>query len=198
MMVEDATKTDWTKAQEAVKDSAKNYIENLPKRQLYSPGKVQTEWIDPSVVLSSDIQAPVKRQDGTYAWKVIAAKGDVVNPLEKFRPVTAFLLFDGSDEAQLKLVKDVLVLEELRVIPVEAGAGNINNSVKELHRPVFYANDGMMSRFQVRYLPSLVYPGYGRHELFLGNTSFSLPYNANEVLEAWPSLNLSSAKHLKP
>lgn len=198
MMVEDAARTDWTKAQDALKDSAKSYIDNLPKRQLLSPDKTQTEWVDPSIVLSSDIQAPVKRADGTYAWTVIAAKGDIVNPLEKFRPVTAFLLFDGSDEAQLALVKEVLAREELRIIPVETGSGNLNSNVKALRRPVYYANDGMMARFRVRYLPSLVYPGFGEHRLFLGNTSFALPYKAEEVLKAWPDLNSNQISTKKP
>jgi conjugal transfer pilus assembly protein TraW len=191
LMVEDAAKTDWTPAQEAVKDSAKSYLANLPKRRFESPDVTQTLWVDPSIVLESDIQAPVKQANGAYAWKVLAAKGTLLNPLEKFRPVTAFLVFDGADEKQLALVKEVLAKENTRIVPVEAGSGDLSKTNESLRRPVFYASDAMLSRFKVRYLPSLVYPGFGPRELYLGTTSYALPYRADEVLATWPSLGFA-------
>lgn len=191
MMVEDAASTDWSAAQNGVKESGKKFLENLPKRSMGSPDVTQTLWVDPSIELGSDIQAPVKQADGTFAWKVIAAKGQLVNPLAQFRPVTAFLLFDGADEQQLALVKKVLQKESTRVIPVEAGRGSIAQNNEALNRPVFHASDAMLARFQVRYLPTLVYPGFGARELYLGATSYATPYNVDAVLQTWPSLGFA-------
>ena len=186
MLVEDATKVDWSQAQDDLKNSAKTFVTNLPKRQYQSVARTQTVWIDPSVVLSSDIQVPVQQADGTYSWKVLAPKGSRVNPLEKFRPVTAFLFFDGSVPSQVELVRQVLAKDATRYVPVEAGQGDVSENNKALRRATFYASDAMLSRFQVQYLPSLVYPGSGQKELFLGNTSFALPYKWQEVVAACP------------
>lgn len=191
LLVEDAARTDWAPAQTKLKDGAKRYLADLPKRQMETSPTTQTLWVDPSVVLGSDIQAPVQGADGTYQWQVLATKGTRINPLIQFRPVTAFLLFDGSDERQLELVRKVLAVETTRLIPVEAGSGDITQNNKALKRSVYHANDAMMSRFQVRYLPSLVYPGSGPHELFLGVTSFALPFEPGAVLATWPTLGYS-------
>lgn len=192
LLIEDAARTNWGPVQEEMESSAKRYVDNLPKRQFTSPQATLTDWIDPSVVLSSDIQVPVKQPDGRYSWKVLAAKGTKVNPLEKIRPVTAFLLFDGADERQVKLVKAVLAKEPERIVPVEAGAGKLTETNEALGRPTFFANDAMLARFRIRYLPSLVYPGFGPRELYLGNTSYPLPYSVDEVLTTWPTLGYQS------
>lgn len=188
MMVESAGRTDWTAAQDELKDSAKHYLERLPKRMLGSPDKTQTAWFNPSIVLSSDIQVPVKQSDGAYTWQVLAPKGSKVNPLEKYRPLTALFFFDSANADQLKMVQEVLAREPDRIVPIEAGAGDLKVVHELLARPVFYANDAMMNRFQIRYLPSLVYPGEGAQELLLGVTSFAAPYPSDEVLRAWPAL----------
>jgi conjugal transfer pilus assembly protein TraW len=191
LLVEDAAKVDWTKPQKELQDNAEKYVDNLPKRRLGSPDKTETRWVDPSVVLSSDIQAPVKQADGSIVWQILVPKGTKVNPLEKFRPATAFLLFDGADPAQLKLVREVLAQENTRIIPVEAGAGNVTANNDALRRNTYYANDTMLARFQVRYLPSLVYPGFGPREYYLGTTSYGIPYKVDEVLQTWPSLGFT-------
>ena len=188
LMVESAGRTNWGEVSDKAVDSAKRYLESLPKRSLPSPEKTVTTWVNPSVRVASDIQVPVKRADGTYEWQVLAPKGTLVNPLTQVRPVTAMLLFDGANESQLKMVKAVLGLEKNRILPVEAGSGDMKNNNETMGRPVFYASDAMMNRFQVKFLPALIYPGYGAQELLLGVTSFAAPYAEREVLSAWPVL----------
>lgn len=188
MMVAAAAKVDWSQAQNQVKESAQHFMENLPKRHLPLADKTQTDWFDPSIVLTSDIQVPVKQADGTYAWQVLYPKGTRVNPLEQYRPVTAMLFFDGSQEDQVKLVQQVLAKEPNRIVVVEAGAGDLKTLNEALKRPVFYANDQLINRFQVKYLPSLVYPGDGAERLYIGITSFGLPFDANQVVQSWPAL----------
>lgn len=197
MLVESASKADWSKVQGQLKDSAENFLEKLPKRQLPLADKTQTEWFDPSIVLTSDIQVPVKQANGTYIWQVMYPKGTRVNPFEKYRPVTAMLFFDGSQEEQLKFVQEVLAKEPNRIVPVEAGAGNLKEMNETLKRPVFHANDAMINRFQVKYLPALAYPGEGEHRLYLGVTSFGPPFKAQEAIAAWPALAPSAPSTAK-
>lgn len=197
MMVESAARANWGEAQTQAVDSAKQYLANLPKRRMGSPDKTQTTWMDPSISISSDIQAPVKQANGSFKWEVMHANGTKVNPLEKYRPVTAMLLFDGSDPDQLKAVKEVLAREPNRIVPVEAGAGDLKSDNDALKRPVFYANDAMMNRFQVRYLPTLIYPGTGAQELLIGIASFAAPYAPKEILTAWPALKATPVPTVK-
>jgi conjugal transfer pilus assembly protein TraW len=199
LLMQDAMDVDWSKIQDGMKSSAKNYLKNLPKRTLPHIETTSTAWIDPSIVISSDVQSPVKLADGTLSWRVLVPKGTRVNPLEKYRPVTCFLFFDGADESQLLLVKNVLKKENTRIIPVEAGSGDLNKDNEYLGRGISYATEVMLQRFKVPYLPSLLYPGTGTRELFLGLTSYAPPYTVDAVLQSWPSLGYTSApKGTKP
>jgi conjugal transfer pilus assembly protein TraW len=185
LLVASASKVDWSKTQQHMKESAAQYLTNLPKRQMPVVNQSQTVWVDPSIQLSSDIQAPVLQVDGSYRWQILYTKGTLVNPLETSRPTTAMLFFDGADPAQVAFVQALLDKEPLRIVPVEAGAGNVQDTHALLRRPVFYASDAMVGRFQLRYLPSLVYTGEGTHRLRLGVSSFSLPFDPNGALLAW-------------
>lgn len=188
LLLESASKADWAKVQTEIKTSASRYFDTLPKRQMPVVQKTQTAWIDPSIVLSSDIQAPVQQPDGKITWQILYPKGTKANPLAANRPVTAMLFFDGSQPEQVELVRSVLALEPNRIVPVEAGAGEIKVTNQTLKRPVFFANDAMIARFQVRYLPSLLYAGADDHSLFLGLTSFALPFKPTEVIASWSDL----------
>ncbi len=189
LMMESAMKTDWTAANNKLKDNAQTYLSRLPKRKLPKVDATRTDWMDPSIELKTDIQTPYKKEDGSLAWKVLAPKGTRVNPMTQHRPVVAMFMFDGSDEEQVKLLRSVLALEPDRIMPVEAGAGDLKTVSDLLQRPIFYANDAIISRFQVRYLPALVYPGYGQYELYMGITSFAVPASKGEdVIASWPDL----------
>lgn len=191
LMIESAARADWSEARDQATNSAKKYLQTLPKRSFPTPEKTVTAWVNPSVTVSSDIQMPVKNASGAYEWQVLAAKGSSYNPLSTVRPATAFLLFDGADEAQVKLVRAALALEPNRLVPVEAGRGDLGTNNKTLGRPVFYASDAMLSRFRVQYLPSVVFPGSGAQELLLGVTSLAPPFKAEELLKAWPGIQVS-------
>jgi conjugal transfer pilus assembly protein TraW len=197
LMMESAARADWSAAEDEVKSSAQQYLATLPKRDYTSPPKTRTDWMDPSVVITSDIQAPIKQADGSYAWQVLAAKGTKANPLVSYRPVTAMLLFDGANEQQLAAVKKVMAIENERIVPTEAGRGDLKKVNEALGRPVFYASDAMLQRFQIKYLPALIYPGYGAQELMLGVTSFAAPYPYEDILTAWPDLNYKVAPRPK-
>lgn len=188
LLVESASRVDWSGPQAELKAAAENYLDRLPKRNLPVSDKTVTQWFDPSVVLSSDIQMPVKQSDGTYQWRLMYPKGTKVNPLEKYRPVTAMLFVDSADEEQRRLVDSVLALEPNRIVIVESGQGSVKEMNDALKRPIFHAPDAMLSRFQVRNTPTLVYAGEGDQRLYLGITSFARPFDASQVVYTWPAL----------
>lgn len=188
MLITEAAGKDWSKYNGEVKDSAEHYLDNLPKRTLPIAERTHTVWFDPSIELSSDIQVPAKQANGNFAWNVMYPKGTRVNPLKTNRPLTAMLFFDGSQQDQVKFVEDLLVKEPNRIQVVEAGSGSVQQLNTKLKRPVFYANDALISRFQIKELPTLLYAGDGEHELFLGITSFGMPYDVNQAMQAWAPL----------
>jgi conjugal transfer pilus assembly protein TraW len=187
LMLESAARADWNQVQDEVKASADRYFDSFPRRYLPSIDKTTTHYIDPSVTVSSDIMAPIPDAAGNYQWTKLYAKGTKVNPLEKYRPLTAMLFFDGSDEDQLKFVKEALAANPMRIVPVETAGANVKTLSDKLDRPVFYANESMMARFKVRNLPSLLYPASGEYSMYLGMTAFATPYKYAELEAVWPA-----------
>lgn len=187
LMLESAAKVDMNKVQDDLKASTERFFDNLPRRILPSAEKTTTRYIDPSITLTSDIQAPVANASGDYQWTTLYAKGTKVNPLEKFRPLTAMLYFDGTSEEQLKFVREALAANPMRIVPVETAGANVKTLSKSFNRPIFFANDGMMARFRVTQLPALLYPGSGEYANYLGLTAFAAPYKVSELEAVWPS-----------
>lgn len=187
-VLEAASKTDWDAANDRLKESAKNYPETLAKRLWPAVTVTSTAWMDPSIELTDDIQAPVKGPDGKLQWQVMVPRGTRVNPLSQVRPSTGLLFFDGSDPTQLALVEQALKHAPGKLLPIEAGRGSVLESNKALKVPVFHASDEAVQRFQLRAMPTLVYPGSGMRALFLGNTVFAPPYTLDALTAAWPDL----------
>lgn len=187
-VLEAASKTDWDAANQRLKDSAEKYPETLAKRLWPAVSATSTAWMDPSIELTDDIQAPVKGPDGKLQWQVMVPRGTRVNPLAQVRPSTAMLFFDGSDPEQLAFVEQALKHAPGKLLPIEAGRGSVLESNKVLKVPVFHASDEAVQRFQLRAMPTLVYPGSGMRAMFLGNTVFAPPYSLSALTTAWPDI----------
>ena len=187
-----ASKTDWNAVNERLAERTKDFPNTLPKRVWPAVGATSTVWMDPSIALTEDIQSPVKGPDGKLQWQVMIPKGTKVNPLEKVRPASALLFFDGADPAQLELARQALEAFPGKVQPIEAGRGNVVESNEALKAPVYHASDEVINRFQVRGVPTLVYPGLGDRSLYLGNTVFVAPYSPQALRHVWPELGASS------
>lgn len=194
LLISEVSKGQWDSAKSDLKDSANKYLENLPKRNLPEVDVTKVAWVDPSFVLEEDIKVPYKDFAGNYSWRILHKAGTRVNPLDKISPSTAMLFFDGSVPAQVALVKQVLAKEPNRVVPVEAGSGNLKEVNEQIGRGVFHADDPLVNRFEVRYLPTLVYPGSGAKRGFIEVTSYARPFDAAAVIKSWPSLTQNFKK----
>jgi len=186
LLLESAGRADLNAAQQEVKESANRFFNELPQRNLPSAEVTSTKYIDPSITLSSDISAPLPNASGDYQWTQLFPKGTRVNPLEKYRPLTAMLFFDGRDETQLKFVREALASNPMRIVPVETAGANVKDLSKSFGRPIYYASEPMMARFKVANLPSLLYPASGDYVLYLGMTAFARPYKLAELETVWP------------
>lgn len=186
-IVKDLMKVDANKQNELLKQDAKSFMSRLPKRGYgYAPEK-EAKWIDVSVELSQDISAPVKDDMGGYSWKLIAKKGDKINPLKTKSLGQLIYFFNGADPAQVALLKELFEKEPILIMPVEAGAGDMDTTSKLFDRPIFYAPDFMINQFKVQYLPTIAFQGAGTNSYLIKTVAYPQAVSAQQVLEDWDS-----------
>jgi conjugal transfer pilus assembly protein TraW len=191
-VLESAAKADWGKARDELKASAESFFDSFPQRRIGSVVHTETRYLDPSITVESDIKIPTPDREGNISWRVLHPKGTKVNPLDSFRPLTALLFFDGNSESQVKFVQEALEKNPMKIVPLETGGSNVKALSELLKRPVFYANDSMLARFNIANLPALLYAASGKFSKYMGLTSFSEPYKYSEVEDVWP-LNVDYA-----
>lgn len=182
-----AARADWGAVQEKAQDSARNYLDTLPKRSFEEASELSILYVDPSITLEDDIKVPRQQADGSFTWEILYSKGERFNPLTKYRPAAAMLMFDGSNEAQIEFAQQVIALHPYRVTLVDVSGANVGKLAERLGRPVFYANDFMLSRVPIRYAPSLIYPGQEAQALLLGVAAFARPFDPKVIDQVWPA-----------
>ena len=185
VMMEQIKKVDWDKINNGMVDSAKTYLDRLPSAGLPRALETKTIWVDPSVIASSDISAPVKKEDGSYQWEVIVPAGSKVNPLEKITTVQRMLFFDAADADQVDFAVQALKKHKVALDLVLTG-GNIKDVANLVGRPVFHANSALLAKAKVDHVPALVGQGRGTHSSFIATTEIALPSkNADLIEQIW-------------
>lgn len=190
-IIESANQVDWKKAQSELKENAVSFSKRLPKRAFSVSEEWKTVWMDPSIELVDDIRAPMRNDKGDLEWKILYPKGTRVNPLDTNRPVTAMFFFNGNDPEQVEFLKDLIAKNPHKILPIEAGEGNVEESAKEFKIPVFYAQDFSINKFNITNLPALVYPGDAPHQNFIGTTFFPKPFKSEQVMSIWKGFSLN-------
>jgi hypothetical protein len=187
LVMESATRANFGQYNEQREDSARKFLDNLPKRTTGRADQTETRWIDPSMEIASDIQGAGENPlSKALEWSTMFKKGTRVNPLLVYRPATAMLFFDGSSKEQVEFVENVLRQDQHgRVTLVEASGANVGTLTKTMGRPVFYANEQMIQRFSINITPALLYPGKDEREGLLGLTMFASPYQVSALKAAW-------------
>jgi len=195
LMMESAIRANFSQYDNQRKESAKQFLSNLPKRTMGVVERTETRWIDPSIEIASDVQGAGENEvTKELQWSTMVRKGTRVNPLHVYRPVTAMLFFDGHSEEQVAFVEKVLREDQHgRVLLVEAAGADIGKLTKSFGRPVFYANEQMVQRFSINIAPALLYAGSGEHEGTLGLTMFAAPYQVSALTAAW-SLDVTKSR----
>lgn len=197
LLVESATQVNWHKVQKGLVKNAENWGSHLPQWNFPQATETKTHWFDPAVVLKKNVYGPRKNAAGNYEWSLLYPAGTRVNPLRYERPPTDMLFFNGNVPAQVTLAKQVLQAFRGTVYIVET-AGNPENLAKNLDMPVYYANQGILARFPIRKLPTLMGVGTGIHEYDLALTELAPPFSVQQIRSGWNGLSVKEPLHVRP
>jgi len=185
LLAESLSRVDTEKIEKELTTSAETFFERMPPSTLTPAERTASRWIDPSVEVTSEVRVPVKDPStGEWAWQPLHPAGTRVNPLEHVQPKDRMLFFNAESLAETEFVKEVIKKHKLAVMPVATG-GNIKPLFEEMKRPVFYANDAILTRFQVKHTPSLLGVGQGPYSRYLVITDIRLPAIPDIIEKAW-------------
>lgn len=153
-----AAQIDWERKR---KEAVKRYINKLPDYKIPTATEDAIYQINPRVQFTKDSHA----KDGS----LLAAKGQVVNPLKFFpgQEMTLFF-FDPLSEKQVALVKEQRKSSRGQLqylmsrIDKDKGFQFISDMSKEFKQQVYLMQSRMIERFQIRHLPAQVYLGNGK------------------------------------
>ncbi len=148
-MQERAKQVDWEKAikkdkmEKAIKDFKPGGIKQLPRA-----ADSRVFHVDMTYTLEVDI----KDKDGN----VLYPKGFVFNPLDYIHnPGTIFVVINGADPSQVNWFKKSRYVSDPSVTLMITD-GSYYEMSKQLKRPVFYAIHGVIERFELQYVPSII------------------------------------------
>lgn len=180
-IMQDLSKMDMQKYKKDMMEMPERFEKSMPIRDLPRVAKTSTRWLDMSITIPDDIQGPIKGPDGEWVTAVIVPKGTRVNPLGNgANPQEVVLFFDGQDEAQVKFVEDVLKARPWDVLPVNTSGSPKPASVR-FERPVFFASDEQLKRFDIKATPSAMYAGEGKRDGLMGVTELAPPYTVKAL-----------------
>lgn len=139
------------------RDAAKRMFHSLNIISLPKATESATRIVDPTVVLANDIAMP----DG----KLIAAAGSSFNPIKAFGLSRQIVVFDATDQRQLKFAKSIADSELFQnriavLISTEVDRDRGMESFREISaalRPhkVFFLDDTVRERLSVRVVPTV-------------------------------------------
>lgn len=156
VMQEKVLSIDWEEKRE---NALRNYWRNQSFINLEKAPEERVRRIDASVIATADIR--------TTSGEFVARAGDVVNPLDT-RPFTqAIVVFDSTDQKQIKLLKERLprIAQEPGVarlvyiatrIDKEEGWDAYEELTKQFSAPIFLLTTDVQSRFALQYTPSVI------------------------------------------
>lgn len=183
-------KVDWHKKATNLQDNIHDRLKDMPDVGLPDATETKTHYIDPSIVLQSDISAPIRQSDGSWKWHIAYHKGERVNPLDRVQPVTRMLFFNPRDEKQKAFALAAKAAYPNRLMLVVTG-GDLEKISRQIGQPVFYALPFLVKKFELQSVPALAGVGTGTHYNRLAVTTFdaksiSQPDKAGLVVEsAW-------------
>ncbi len=146
---ERARQVDWEKA--IKKDKMETAIRNFKPggiKQLPRAADSRVFHVDMTYTLEVDI----KDKDGN----VLYPKGFIINPLDYIHnPGTIFVVINGTDQSQVNWFKRSRYMSDPNVTLMITD-GSYYELSKRLKRPVFYALHGVVERFELQNVPSII------------------------------------------
>ncbi|MDD5277759.1 MAG: TrbC family F-type conjugative pilus assembly protein [Methylovulum sp.] len=147
--------TDWKKQKQ---DALANFWKGQGKGlDLPNADRNLERLIDPSLRVTQDIVHP----DG----RLIAKKGQKINPQTLMPMQHAYIVFDATQPDQVDLAKkwgDAYLRNKKPVVylftkmDTQNGWTQFNATVQQMNAPVYQLNKALMNRFQIKALPSVI------------------------------------------
>ena len=175
LIAEELHEVDVKQIQVTYKNQAEHFGENLTPNLLPNSDQTKTIYVDPSISLSKNI---------VINGKILYKKGSFVNPLTVIRPSDNMLFFDGDNQDQLNFALHALKVEPYRLMLVMT-KGNPIQLANKIHRPIYYATQGIISRFHITKIPTLLGVGIDHHMNELAITTFAPPYSIQVLKDCW-------------
>ncbi len=175
LIAEGLHKIDVKKIQINYKQQAEHLGENLTPNLLSNADQNKTIYVDPSISLSKNI---------IINGKVIYKKGTFVNPLTVVRPTENMLFFNGENQDQMDFALQAMKAEPYRLMLVMT-KGNPIQLANKIRRPIYYATQGIISRFHITRVPTLLGVGLNQHQNELAITMFATPYSVDMLKKCW-------------
>lgn len=190
MLMRLMARQDWAERQEELKNSAKNYTKNLPNYFLPLADTTRTRWKDVGIVITEDIFLPyVEWETGSVfapEEKLAVPAGTYLNPIAKMPSagIERLFIFDATDPSQLSAAK-ALMKENIPQLSFMLIAGDLGPLADEMDRPIYHPSPGMLDKFYLRAVPSLIGFGRGIHQGHMAVTEFKLPISTATLKSAW-------------
>lgn len=175
LIAEEMQQVDTRKIQNLFIKQAENFGKNLDPNDLPKAKITKTFYVDPSISLTKDI---------IINGKILYKKGTVVNPLEVVRPTENMLFFNGDDPEQLNFALKSIKENPYHLMLVMT-KGNPIKLANNIHRPIYYATQGIISRFHITHVPSLLGVGHDENKNKLAITTLAEPFYTKIINDCW-------------
>jgi hypothetical protein len=104
--------------------------------------------------------------------------------------------FDGNDQAQIDFALQSMKVEPYRLMLVMT-KGNPIQLANKIHLPIYYATQGIISRFHITKFPTLLGVGLNQHQNELAITSISSPYSIKILEKCWNGCSINKKREFK-
>ena len=148
-LMEKVRHVDWKRWMSGLRHDVETYRpSDLPEEKLPRARHEAAFMVDPTYTLPFDIP------DGKGG--ILYPKGFTFNPLDYVSLPGAIVFIDGSDKKQVSWFKKSPYARSGAVMLLLTG-GNYMKVERELGRPVFYADDQIVKRFDITALPAVIF-----------------------------------------
>lgn len=185
VMMEQLMNSDQLPTQDDVKEAVDTYFEELPRFHLPPREGGRLRVIDPSRTLTRDVWAPLPDESGKMVNRLLARKGQRLNPWEKgFIPFTAFLIVDAESKDQVQLAKDALAVHPM-LIRVVLVNGDPRDIAEDVDLPIYYLQEFMRKEFHIEHTPSFVWVEKVDHGGVIKVFEPDRPYTYEGLTQHW-------------
>lgn len=169
------------KIEKHMTEQGRNFADNLPDYPLPTIQHTRTYTITPQITAEKNIYAPTLDENGNLKWEVLVKKGTTVNPLDKVRPNTAYLIINGQSKDQVEFMQTLWRAAPNYIIPM-LSAGDPTVYAKDMNIPVYRASPFILRRFDLEHTPALARAGTGKDKNKLVITEFARPFTLQSAL----------------